>query len=148
MEMRLPSLNLVILSGRLTQEPELRYTPSGRAVTRLRLAVPRRFKGQDGEWREDTLFIDVTAWGPLAERSAERLGRGSPVLVEGRLRSRSWESETGQKRTTIEVIAQRIQFLEKTPVEEISTPGPDGEEPGVGEVVPEEGSPEDEELPF
>ncbi len=140
MDLRLPMLNLVVLSGRLTQEPELRYTPSGKAVTRLRLAVPRRFKDQNGEWRDETLFIDVTAWGPLAERSADRLGKGSPVLVQGRLRSRSWESDTGQKRTAVEVVAFSIQFLEKAQPEEITA--------GGEEIVPDEGSPEEEDLPF
>ncbi len=138
-DLRVPNINSVILSGRLTQDPELRYTPSGRAVARLRLAVSRPYRSQSGEWTEDTLYIDVSVWGDLGERCSQRLYKGSPVVVEGRLRSRSWETEAGQKRTAVEVVAFRVQFLEKFGVSEEAQP----------ETKPtNEGSPEDEDLPF
>jgi len=139
-EIRLPSLNIVILSGRLTQNPEMRFTPSGRPLTKLRMAVSRMFRGQTGEWQEETLFIDVTAWGDLAERCNQKLTKGSPVLVQGRLRSRNWETESGQKRTSIEVVARSIQFLEKMEVVE--------SEETLAEETLQEGSPEEEDLPF
>jgi single-strand DNA-binding protein len=141
-DLRVPNINRVILSGRLTQDPELRYTPSGKAVARLRLAVSRPYKSSTGEWVEDTLYIDVSAWGDLGERCSQRLYKGSPVVVEGRLRSRSWETEAGQKRTAVEVTAMRCQFLEKF--------GPREEGSGPTETPPQptEGSPDDEDLPF
>lgn len=139
-ELRLPSLNIVILSGRLTQNPELRFTPSGRPLARFRMAVPRVYRGQTGEWQEETLFIDVTTWGDLAERCNQKLTKGSPVLVQGRLRSRNWETEAGQKRTSIEVIARSVQFLEKMEIIE--------SEEALTEETLQEGSPEEEDLPF
>ncbi len=118
-ELKMPSINTVMLSGRLTQDPELRYTGSGRPVVRLRIAHTRRYRDQQNDWQEDTLFIDVSAWGELAERCHDRLVKGSPVLIEGQLRQRSWEQE-GQKRTTYEVRAFRVHFLEKIGVTEDS----------------------------
>jgi single-strand DNA-binding protein len=139
-DLKVPSINFVILSGRLTQDPELRYTPSGRAVARLRLAISRSYKTSSGEWTEDTLFIDASAWGDLGERCSQRLYKGSPVIVEGRLRSRSWETDSGQKRTAIEVVAMRVQFLEKSGARE--------EFPKEPSQPTSEGSPDDEDLPF
>ena len=140
-DIKVPSLNLVILSGRLTQDPELRYTPSGRPVAKMRLAVTRRYKSQDGEWQDETLFIDVTAWGELAERCDRMLSKGSPLVVQGRLRSRSWETETGQKRSAVEVVARSIQFLEKFGA-------PEEIEVTQEEEPLKEGTPEEEDLPF
>jgi single-strand DNA-binding protein len=139
-ELKLPSLNIVILSGRLTQDPELRFTPSGKPLTKFRMAVSRVFRGQTGEWQEETLFIDVTAWGDLAERCNQKLSKGSPVLVQGRLRSRNWETESGQKRSAIEVVARSVQFLEKMEIAE--------SEESLAEETLQEGSPEEEDLPF
>ena len=113
-DLRVPNLNKTLLSGRLTREPELKYTPSGTAVTSLPLAVNRNYRDQSGEWKEDTLFITVVAWQALAERCGKSLGKGSPVLVEGVLQSRSWETSDGQKRSVIEVRADRVHFLERT----------------------------------
>jgi len=140
-DIRLPSLNIVILSGRLTSDPELRYTASGRAVSRFRMAASRAFRDREGEWQEETLFIDVTAWGALAERVNTRLTKGSPLLIQGFLRSRSWETETGAKRTAVEIIARNIQFLEKVEPQEPES---------VTEEIPsEEKEPEEnEDLPF
>jgi single-strand DNA-binding protein len=104
------SLNRVFLIGNLTRDPELRYTAGGTGVTTLRLAVSRRYT-VDGETREETLFIDTVVWGKSAEAACEHLAKGAPVLVEGRLISREWEGKDGQKRTTIEVVADRVQFL-------------------------------------
>ncbi len=117
-ELKVPSINLVILSGRLTTNPELRYTGSGRPVVRLRIANSRPYRDQSGEWQEDTLFIDVSAWGDLAERCHDRLVKGSPILVEGVLRQRTWETEDGQRRTAYEIRAYRVHFLEKVPTGE------------------------------
>lgn len=104
------SFNQVILMGNLTRDPELRNIPSGQSVTSFSLALNRSYKGQDGEWKEATDFVDVVAWGPLGERVAQYVTKGRPVLVNGRLQSRSWEQD-GQKRSKLEVIAQDVTFL-------------------------------------
>jgi|YNPNPStandDraft_1061719.scaffolds.fasta_scaffold00954_15 single-strand DNA-binding protein len=141
-DLRLPSINYAILSGRLTHDPELRYTPSGRPVLSMQIASNRRYLVGD-EWKDDTLFIRVTVWGPSAERLGGKLTKGSAVVVEGRLTYRQWESE-GQKRSAIEMQAIRIQGLDKTAAEAVET-----DLPAKPEVMPEfdEGIPE-EELPF
>jgi single-strand DNA-binding protein len=105
------SLNKVFLIGNLTRDPELRYIPSGSAVATFTVAVNRVFKSQTGEKKEQVSFIRVVVWGRRAEVSGEYLSKGSPVFVEGRLQSREWETQDGQKRSTIEVVADNIQFL-------------------------------------
>jgi single-strand DNA-binding protein len=111
-DLRMPDLNHVFLAGRLTRDPELRYTPSNVALCKMGLAVSRTFKTKDGERREETLFINVTAWRGTAEYCGERLRKGQPIIVEGRLKSDEWEDKnTGQKRTSIEVQADRIQQI-------------------------------------
>jgi len=117
-QLRLLQLNDVRLVGRLTRDPEVRYTPKGQAVARLDLAVNRRYKDSTGEWREEATFVPVTVWREAAERAKERLKKGSPLYVEGRLRSTSWETKDGQKRSGLEVEAYRLQFLAKTGTEE------------------------------
>ena len=107
------SLNKVFLLGNLTRTPELRYTPSGMAVADLRLAVNRNYTTQSGEKRKDTCFLNVVVWGKQAEACREYLDKGSPILVEGRLQTRDWEAKDGQKRTVTEVVAERVQFMER-----------------------------------
>lgn len=111
---RLLQLNDVRLVGRLTRDPEVRYTAKGQAVARLDIAVNRRYKDTSGEWREEATFVPVTVWRENAERCRERLKKGSPIYVEGRLRSTSWETKDGQKRTGLEVESYRLQFLAKS----------------------------------
>lgn len=105
------TLNKVFLIGNLTRDPELRYVPSGSAVATFTVAVNRIYKTQTGEKKEQTSFIRIVVWGRMAEVSGEYLSKGSPVFVEGRLQSRDWETQEGQKRNTVEVIADNIQFL-------------------------------------
>lgn len=105
------SFNKVLLIGNLTKDPELRYTPQGTAVVNLRLAVNRKFKDRAQELKEEVCFINAVVWDKQAETCNQYLRKGSPVFVEGRLQSRSWEDNTGQKRNTIEVRAERLQFL-------------------------------------
>jgi len=114
-ELRLGSLNVVILLGRACADPDLKYTPKGTPVLNFRIAVSRRYKDPaSGEWKEEASFFTVTQFGPGAERMGEVMKKGSAVLVEGRLRSRSWETQNGEKRTVVEVNAQRVQCLDKT----------------------------------
>lgn len=105
------SLNRVFLMGNLTRDPELRYIPSGSAVTSFTLAMNRVFKLQTGEKKEEVTFIKVVVWGRMAELCGEYLKKGSPAFVEGRLQSRTWDGPDGQKRSAVEVIAQNVQFL-------------------------------------
>ena len=121
------SLNKVLLIGNLTKDPELRYTPNGTAVTNLRIAVNRKFKDRTGELKEDTCFVTVTAWDKQAEICNQYLHKGRAVFVEGILQSRSWETNDGQKRSTIDVRAERIQFLGPSRVEGSQGTGVPGE---------------------
>ena len=105
------SLNKVFLIGNLVRPPELRYTPTGTAVADLRLAVSRRYATQSGEKRDDTCFLTVIVWAKQAEACAEYLDKGSPILVDGRLQTRDWETKDGQKRSVVEVVAERVQFM-------------------------------------
>ncbi len=105
------SVNQVILMGNLTRDPELRQTPSGQSVVSFSLALNRSYKDSSGEWQEATDFIDVVAWGPLAERVSQYMSKGRRCLVQGRLQSRSWEQE-GQKRSKVEVLANDVTFLD------------------------------------
>jgi single-strand DNA-binding protein len=105
------SFNRVILVGNLTRDPELRYNTPGTAVTDLGLAVNDRRKNAAGEWVEEAVFVDVTLWGRQAETASEYLTKGSPVLVEGRLKFDTWETSDGQKRSKLRVVGERIQFL-------------------------------------
>ncbi|UCF78946.1 MAG: single-stranded DNA-binding protein [Candidatus Eiseniibacteriota bacterium] len=122
-DVRLVSINKVLLSGRLTRDPELRYTPSGVAVITFSLALNRRYKDQSGEWKEEVSFVNVVAWQRQAELASEFLKKGSAVFVEGRLQSRSWETSEGGKRSVLEVRAERLQFLDRTRREEEPTEG-------------------------
>jgi single-strand DNA-binding protein len=106
------SLNNVVLLGNLTRDPEVRYTPSGTPVATLGLAVNNRMK-QGDEWKDDPCFIDVVVFGKQAESCGEYLAKGQSILVEGRLRYRTWEGQDGQKRSKHEVTAFRVQFMPK-----------------------------------
>ncbi|MBM3245933.1 MAG: single-stranded DNA-binding protein [Candidatus Omnitrophica bacterium] len=103
--------NKVLLMGNLTKDPELRYTPQGTAVVNLRLAINRKFRAKNQELKEEVCFVTAVAWDKQAETCNQYLRKGSPVFVEGRLQSRSFEDSAGQKRNVIEVRAERIQFL-------------------------------------
>ncbi len=106
------SFNKVILMGNLTRDPELRFTPKGTAVAKLGLAVNRAWKTETGETKEDVLFIDVEAFSRQAETIGQYLKKGSPILVEGRLRLDTWDDkQTNQKRSKIFVIAENVKFL-------------------------------------
>lgn len=112
-DLRVPDLNKVLIAGRLTRDPELRYTQSNLPYCKLGLANTRFYKTKDGNRNEETLFVDVAVWGPMAEWIGEKLKKGRAVLVEGRLLSNDWEDkETGQKRSKLEIRADRVVPLE------------------------------------
>ena len=106
------NINRVIITGNLTSDPELRSLPSGMSVCKLRVAVnTRRKDNATGEWADKPNFFDVTVWGAQGENSARYLSKGRPVAIDGRLEWREWQSQSGEKREALEVIADNIQFL-------------------------------------
>lgn len=136
-------VNKVFLAGRLTQDPELRYTPSGVAVTTLRMAVNTTLFPRDGEKKEEVLYINVVVWRKRAEACVQYLRKGSPVFVEGRMQSRQWETEDGQKRSVIEIQSEKVQFLEWAGDRESSPASGTG---GMAESPP--GPEEADDIPF
>jgi len=126
------SLNKIMLIGNVGSDPEMRYTPNGKAVTSFRMATNYRYVGPDGERREETEWFRVSVWGRQAESCNQFLSKGKRVYVEGRLHSRNWEGQDGQMRNSLEVSANRVIFLDR--VASVS--------------LPEEGELEPEDLPF
>ena len=152
--LRLHSLNDVKVVGRLTKDPEMRFTTGGTAVCHFRVAVSRKYKDKSGEWREEAAFIPCTVWRESAERCGQRLKKGSPVFIEGRLKSREWQTKEGQKRSDLEIDVMRIQFLEAMGEEGQSAPSGVPATAGVtashsGEEVAGEATANyDDEVPF
>ncbi len=151
------SLNKVLLIGNLTRDPELRYVPSGSAVASFTLAMNRVYKLQTGEKKEEVSFVKVIVWGRMAEVCGEYLSKGSPVFVEGRLQSRSWDGPDGQKRSAMEVIAVNIQFLKgqqgpskdrNLPIEAVQSSGKEDIPEIQLEEFPEGGGKGAEDTPF
>jgi single-strand DNA-binding protein len=122
MNIRIPEQNNVLIAGRLTRDPDLRFTQKGLPVCSFDVAVNRRYKDQaTGEWKDDVTYVPVTVWGPIGERCKERAKKGSPVHVEGRLANSDYVDKTGQKRKVMRIVARRVQFLAVAGAEE--TPG-------------------------
>ncbi|MDZ4198951.1 MAG: single-stranded DNA-binding protein [Kiritimatiellia bacterium] len=111
----MPSLNKVMLMGNLTRDPDIRSTKSGIPVGDLGLAVNERFKDRNGQPQERTCFVDVVVWDKLATLCGERLHKGSPIFVEGRLEMDEWTDAEGQKKTRIRVRSERVIFLDSRP---------------------------------
>lgn len=152
------SYNRVVLVGNLTRDVELRYTPSGTAVTDISMAVNERIKRND-QWVEEANFFDVTMWGRTAEVASEYLSKGSNVLVEGRLRQERWEQD-GQKRSKVKVICEKMQMLGSKGGGQGSSPSsgrssaapaphqrPQAEQPAT-QTQPAQGPPPEDEVPF
>jgi single-strand DNA-binding protein len=140
------SLNKAMIIGNLGRDPEMRYTPGGQAVTQFTVAVNRNYKGQNGEWQEETEWFRVVVWGQQAERAAEYLRKGNKVYVEGRLQTRQWEDKEGQKRYTTELVANQVTNLERRSRDEDGDPGPaSGAVPG-GAVRPTRPTPTEEPV--
>ncbi len=159
------SFNKVLLMGNLTRDPELRYIPSGQAVTSFTIAVNRTYAAATGEKKEEVSFLRIVVWGRRAEVCNEYLRKGSGVFVEGRLQSRSWDAPDGTKRSAVEVVAQNVQFLARAMASQGAVEGARNVASRVGEAVitdsfetpPAEGtkeaepfgeSPPEDEVPF
>ena len=149
--------NRVILVGNLTRDVDLRYTHSGTAVTEIGLAVNDRRKNAQGEWQDETTFVDVTLWGRTAEVASQYLSKGSPVLIEGRLRLDTWETD-GQKRSKLRVVGERMQMLgsrsgrtEPAPppsAAPAASPAPEPAAAPGGSPPPGPGPAPDDDIPF
>ena len=107
------NLNKVMIIGNVGTDPEMRFTPNGNPVTSFRVATSRFFTNPEGERKQETEWFTVTAWSKLAETCNAYLTKGKQVYVEGRLRSRVWEGQDGQKRTQVEIVAERVLFLDR-----------------------------------
>jgi single-strand DNA-binding protein len=132
------SFNSTVLAGHLARDPELRYTPQGKAVSDFTIAVNRRFTRSSGEKVEEVAFVDVTVWDRMAENCAEYLKKGRAVLVQGRLVQDRWQDEsTGQKRSKIKVVAERVQFLGSGSSDD-AAPAPEAAAEEAPEQAPEQ----------
>ena len=131
-------LNKVMIIGNLGNDPEMRFTPNGNPVTSFRIATSRNYTSPEGERRQETEWFDVVTWNRLAETCNQFLAKGRRAYVEGRLRTRSWEGQDGQRRSRIEIIANRVLFLDRQAVTALPEEG--------AETMPSETTPED--IPF
>ena len=127
-------LNRVFLIGNLTRDPELRVTPKGTAICQFGLAVIRQFKDESGQNRDETTFVDIEAWGKQGELVAKYLTKGSPAMVEGRLKLDQWEDkQSGQKRSKLKVVLENVQFLSSGGSR--AAAGPAGGDEGVDQTI-------------
>ncbi len=112
-DLKMPEINYVIVAGNLTKDPTFRKTTNQTPVVNFTLASNRKYKDSTNQWQEDVCYVGIVAWNKLAESCRERLKKGSAVLVDGELQSRSWKSDDGRNRSIVEIKARRIQFLNK-----------------------------------
>lgn len=147
------SVNRVTLLGHLGKDPELKYTTSGQAVTRLRMATSDRWKDKNGEWQDRTEWHDVVLWAKMAETANQYLNKGSQVFIEGRLQTRSWDDKEGRKHYATEIVAQDMVLLGGRGGGERSSEPRRAAAPAAGggyESEPSRGGPEitDDDIPF
>ncbi|MEJ5350607.1 MAG: single-stranded DNA-binding protein [Melioribacteraceae bacterium] len=112
-ELKMPELNSVIVAGNLTKDPVFRQTSNNTPVVNFHIAANRRYKDSNNQWQEDVCYVGVVAWNKLADSCRDRLKKGSAVLIDGELQSRTFKTEDGKNRTIVEIKAKRIQFLNK-----------------------------------
>jgi single-strand DNA-binding protein len=152
------NINRVVLTGRLTRDPELRSFPSGMSVCSLRVAFSTRKKDQTtGEWGEKSNFVDVSVWGRQGENVAQYMTKGRQIAIDGRLEWREWEDGNGQKRQTIEVVADNVEFIGGrdegqggggfTPRSDVPVDNSDFTPAGVANGAPAS-APADDDIPF
>lgn len=131
------NINRVLIAGNLTRDPQVRFLANEQAVANFGIAVNRRFKGADGQMKEEVTFVDVEAWGRTAELVGQYLTKGRACFVEGRLKLDNWEDKDGQKRSKLKVVAENVQFLDSSRRE--GGPGPaasGGHETGDADASP------------
>ncbi len=152
------SFNKVILAGNLTRDPELRYTPQGKAVARLTLAVNRNYTTESGEKKEEVSFVDVDVWGRQAEVISQYMKKGRPLLVEGRLKQDTWEDKnTHQKQSKLKVVLESFSFIDSRGGEgggpnsaprAASAPAPAAAAAAAAPAEPDAAPPEEDDVPF
>ncbi|MFQ5707316.1 MAG: single-stranded DNA-binding protein [bacterium] len=120
LELKMPEINSVMIAGNLTNDPSFRKTSTGTPVANFYMASNRKFKDSTGQWRENVCYVGVVAWYKLAESCVGNLKKGSAVLVEGELQSRTWKNDDGTNKNVVEIKARRIQFLNRRIVKEDS----------------------------
>ncbi len=126
-DLKMPEINYVIVAGNLTKDPVFRQTTNNTPVVNFSIASNRKYKDSSNQWQEDVCYVGIVAWNKLAESCRDRLKKGSAVLVDGELQSRSWKSEDGHNRSIVEIKARRIQFLNKRGKLNGSDDGMDGQ---------------------
>lgn len=139
------SLNKCMIIGNLGKDPEMRYTPNGQAVTQFSVAANRNYQ-KDGEWQSEVEWFRVVVWGDQGERAAEYLRKGHKVYVEGRIQTRQWEDQSGNKRYTTELIANRVTSLERRDKDDM--PDDPGRQTGGKITQPTESANDYDDLPF
>jgi len=112
-DLKMPEINYVIVAGNLTKDPIFRQTTNKTPVVNFSVASNRRYKDSSSQWQEDVCYVGIVAWNRLAESCKDRLKKGSAVLIDGELQSRSWKTDDGHNRSIVEIKARRIQFLNK-----------------------------------
>ena len=132
----MPSLNKVMIIGNVGNEPEMRFTPNGKPVTSFSVATNWVYTSPDGERRQETEWFNVVAWSRLAEQCNQFLAKGKLVYAEGRLHTRNWEGQDGQQHSRMEVIANRVIFLERRGTSVL--PEEKADDSGVAELEPED----------
>jgi single-strand DNA-binding protein len=137
-------LNKVMIIGNVGRDPEMRYTPAGKATTAFSVAVSRRWNNQQGEPQEETEWFNVVAWDQLAETCNQLVTKGRKVYVEGRLQTRSWEGQDGQKKYRTELVAQQMTLLDGRP----RTGDEGGSSTGGDTILPPGDDAEDNDIPF
>ncbi len=146
MDLKIPDLNQVMIAGRVTRDPEFRMTQSQQAMSFFSVAVNRRYQDKaSGEWKDKVTFVPVTVWGPAADRCKDKLRKGTPVLIEGRLTSSEYTDKAGQKRKELKITATRVQTLA------FDGPAPEGApkaEPEEAAAEPKGDASGIEEVPF
>lgn len=112
-DLKMPEINYVVVAGNLTKDPVFRQTTNHTPVVNFSLASNRKYKDSSNQWQEDVCYVGIVAWNKLAESCRDRLKKGSAVLIDGELQSRTWKTEDGHNRSIVEIKARRIQFLNK-----------------------------------
>ncbi|MBD3369304.1 single-stranded DNA-binding protein [Candidatus Fermentibacteria bacterium] len=147
MNLRMPALNKVMITGNLVDDPRTNILQNGVNVANFRIASSRSYRGRDNEWHQKTCFVDVVAWRRTAELISSRLHKGSPVLVEGELQTSSWQAQDGTRRSRVEILARRVQFLERADQDTVSEPAQSQQESYTKSDVDSEEE-DFEDIPF
>jgi single-strand DNA-binding protein len=130
-DLKMPEINYVMIAGNLTKDPIFRETTNGTPVVNFSIASNRKFKDSSNQWQEDVCYVGIVAWNKLAESCRDRLRKGSAILVDGELQSRSWKSDDGHNRSIVEIKARRIQFLNKRLIEAEGNGSGEDNEPAI-----------------